>query len=125
MPLSSCRKTGTGTPPSLQPHFKYKNVFHAVCNAHHLRELKFIHEQYGQDWAKAMVELLLEIKAAVETAQEQGRDCLSEAEKTTFEVRYRSLLAQGFQANAPPYNVQIWFSIKTRAKETNACKELA
>lgn len=101
-------------------YFKYKNVFHAICNAHHLRELKFIHEQYGQDWAKVMVELLLEIKAAVETAQEQGRDCLSEAEKTTFEVRYRCLLAQGFQANAPPETTDPVLKKRGRKKQTPA-----
>jgi transposase len=82
-------------------YFKYDNVFHALCNAHHLRELKFIHEQYGQAWAKEMLELLLQIKAAVEAAQEQGRECF-EAEKAAFEGCYQCLLEQGFQMNAPP-----------------------
>lgn len=101
-------------------YFKYQNVFHAVCNAHHLRELKFIHEQHAQTWAREMTELLLEIKKAVQIAQEQGRECLSAAEKTAFEARYRSLLDQGFQANAPPAPDEPVLKKRGRKKQTPA-----
>lgn len=39
------------------PYFRY-GCEHALCNAHHLRELTFVQEQDGQAWAGDMKELL-------------------------------------------------------------------
>ncbi|MHB1653916.1 MAG: hypothetical protein ACYCVD_15790 [Desulfitobacteriaceae bacterium] len=43
------------------PGVRYSS-FHALGNAHLLRELTFLFEQNGQTWADAMSQLLLEIK---------------------------------------------------------------
>jgi transposase len=32
---------------------------HGLCNAHHLRELTYLHEELGQDWTRDMIELLV------------------------------------------------------------------
>ena len=42
---------------------------HALCNAHHLRELTFVEEELNQQWAAKMKELLLRMKARVVSGQ--------------------------------------------------------
>jgi transposase len=74
---------------------------HALCNAHHLRELTAEEERSGQGWATQLKGLLLEIKTAVEGARREGRHELSEAVRLGYEQRYRKLLAEGLELNPP------------------------
>jgi len=81
---------------------QYPDAQHALCNAHHLRELVFIEEQYEQAWAGGMIELLVEIKDAVERAKMQAQIALTDQQQTDFEARYDHLIAQGLEANPSP-----------------------
>lgn len=82
------------------PYLAFDNAAHAFCNAHHLRELKFITEQYQQPWAEEMALLLREIKAAVaDTAQ--TADTLPQPQQLDFTLRYDQILQKGFVANPP------------------------
>jgi len=81
---------------------QYEQAHHALCNAHHLRELVFVAEHYAQSWAEGMIKLLLEIKTAVAEARQQGATSLSSLQHGEFEQRYDQLLAAGLQANPPP-----------------------
>lgn len=85
-----------------KPYFKY-DCRHALCNAHHLRELIFIIERYGQDWAQEMIDLLLDIKNAVDLAKTNGKKHLDKNILAGFEHRYRQILADGFRVN-PDYD---------------------
>ena len=83
------------------PYLKFEHCQHAFCNAHHLRELRFLVEQYDQTWAQDMAHLLLTIKAEVEaTPPDQTR--LPPDRIAAYEQRYDDLLRQGFEANPPP-----------------------
>jgi len=77
---------------------------HAFCNAHHLRELQFITDQYQQPWATAMAHLLLDIKAEV-TALSLAAHTLADERLTSYERAYDALLHQGFKLNPPPETI--------------------
>jgi transposase len=72
---------------------------HSLYNAHHLRELLFVVERYGQSWAEEMMTLLIEIKTQVETAKAAELSALSATQLKEFEQRYQQLLKQGLKDN--------------------------
>jgi transposase len=74
---------------------------HALCNAHHLRELRFIVERYAQTWAELMSTLLVTMKEAVEQAKAQGQTQLSMDMRFELERQYRALVAEGLRLNPP------------------------
>ena len=78
-------------------YFQYENVIHTLCNAHHLRDLIFVRDQYQQTWAAEMIRLLLDIKAAVEQAPPEQQSLLP-AQLADFAARYDAILATGLQA---------------------------
>jgi len=75
---------------------------HSLCNAHHLRELRFIVERYEQPWAAAMMTLLSTIKRQVDSAKAAGESELSAKQLRDFEQQYQRRLTEGFEANPPP-----------------------
>jgi transposase len=81
---------------------------HSLCNAHHLRELLFIEEQFKQRWPKKMADLLLEIHVSVQEAKEHGLAALKPELLERFTTRYEQLLSDAYTENpwekptAPP-----------------------
>ena len=100
------KRKGTAVHDGYRSYYQYEDALHALCNGHHLRELKFIQERYQQSWAFDMEKLLLEIKKTVEEAQ-PAADHLSAQQIADFEARYDAIVTAGLQINllsepAPP-----------------------
>jgi len=96
------KRTGWVMHDGYRSYNQYLKPQHALCNAHHLRDLLFIHERYQQPWAEHMLKLLLEIKQAVENAQQHQLAALSADQIADFETHYDELIGQGLKANPPP-----------------------
>lgn len=84
-----------------KPYFKYGRV-HALCNAHHLRELERAWEQDGQQWAQQMNGLLKQANQAVHDAG----GCLDAAVAEQYRVRYRDLLQEAENECPAPEQVK-------------------
>ena len=82
-------------------YLQFDGCEHDFCNVHHLRELRFISEQYEQPWAEKMAKLLLSIKAEVEAAPASAMS-LSPERLAHYEAEYDQVIAEGMAANPPP-----------------------
>jgi len=80
-----------------KPYYRY-DCIHALCNAHHLRELERAWEQDHQQWAREMQALLIEISKAVADAG----GCLSPDKTDQWRRRYRKLLDKADIECPPP-----------------------
>jgi len=72
---------------------------HAFCNGHLLRELIFLWEEQDQKWAKSMIDHLLGIKDAVDTARTAGLAALPDADLDRFLKRYERIVEAGYAQN--------------------------
>jgi transposase/uncharacterized coiled-coil protein SlyX len=87
-----------------KPYFSYE-IEHVLCNAHHLRELKFIEEEQGQGWAKSMSNLLLAIKKQVDYFKAHGDCAFAPSRIRVYEQCYDDILMLGLwhPDNIPKY----------------------
>ena len=96
------RFRGTAIHDHWFPYFSYEQLKHGLCNAHHLRELVFVHEQEKEIWAKQMHDLLL--LANKEVNEHAGQGALSPEIVLQIEQTYQQILTEGFayHASLPP-----------------------
>lgn len=98
---------------NILPHFKgtlvhdhFKTYFkygydHALCNAHHLRELQSVFERTGHTWAVDMQQLLKTIKKD----KEAGRLCFASIK--AYNKEYDAIIEVGYnqqKERSPPLN---------------------
>jgi len=80
----------------------YRTGRHALCNAHHLRELTFVEEELHQPWAGQLKGLLREMRSAVEQVRAAGATQLDRPVRDDFVARYEALLGKGLAHNPQP-----------------------
>jgi hypothetical protein len=81
-------------------YYKY-SCMHAFCNAHLLRELTGIYENYDQQWSQDMGDLLIEIKECVDEAPEMSESLEADQIKN-FEEKYDHITKAGLEENPLP-----------------------
>ena len=74
----------------LKAYFTYEDCLHALCNEHHLRELKFLYEEQHQLWADELSRFLLDLKA-----RRQTRGVLGQRAFKKMSAAYHAILQKG------------------------------
>jgi transposase len=83
-----------------RPYWQLKQCRHGLCNAHHLRDLRFVQEQYQQDWAGELAQLLVSALREVQSAPPTLTSL--PAERVQFYTQqYTRLLHQGYAVQPP------------------------
>ncbi len=79
-----------------KPYLKYE-CHHSLCNAHLLRELKFLYEEHNQPWAERLSNLLVEMKNLI-TSSDNTKE-ISSRQKNPLLRKYRKIIAEGWKSN--------------------------
>lgn len=77
-----------------KPYFTYRECLHALCNQHHLRELRFLHEEQGQAWAGELSRFLRHWNQQVPEGHALSKKAFQRVHR-----QYRALLAKGRRLN--------------------------
>lgn len=85
------------------PYFRYPSC-HALCNAHLLRELKGISENYQQAWSEELHALILEIKREVDSVRAYSCSLIPQ-NIADFEDRYFRIIETGLNEIPIPANL--------------------
>ncbi len=88
---------GTAVHDHWKPYYKYTDCSHAECNAHNVRYLRDILENYKQEWAGDMISLLIEINRRIETLKKEHYEGMAFEETITWLGRYHELIEKGIQ----------------------------
>ena len=86
-----------------KPYYTMEGVLHALCNAHHLRELQALVDIEKEEWARRMQRLLRRACHATHLARDRGVP-LEPRLVDQFRRRYDIIVTEGlaFHQNQPP-----------------------
>jgi transposase len=76
-----------------KPYYRY-DCSHSLCNAHHLRELKYAFEEEKQLWASDMKKLLIEMN---DTVNKTAKGKLSKKASEIFRLKYDKIIRAGLK----------------------------
>ena len=107
--------SGTAMHDGWSSYFKF-NCKHALCNSHNLRDLTFVNEEDKQNWAKELIDHLIDIKTTVECRKPIDSK-LNLAEIAEFEKRYDRVIEMAKLENPPPIASNLQGQIKKRGKK--------
>jgi transposase len=82
-----------------KPYYTLEGIQHALCNAHHLRELKALVEIEKEDWARKMQRLLRRGCHATNLARQRDKP-LPPRLIALFDRRYDAILTEGLAFHA-------------------------
>ena len=78
-------------------YFRFESCLHALCNAHIVRELLFLHEEQKERWAGKMKKLFLRMHKLVAQAKERGQGTLARSTRRKLEHKFNKIVASGFK----------------------------
>ena len=82
-----------------KPYYKYKEMTHALCNAHHIRELQRVIDHDKKEWAKEFIELLKNMNKKVD---ESSTNILSKDKTDEYRQKYDEVLEKAQKESPPP-----------------------
>lgn len=97
-------------------YYTFMDCLHALCHAHHLRELTAVVENDKQAWAQEMKDLLL----AMNRALLDKNGSLTEDAVKTFQTTYREIVQRGEQSCPKQERAEVDKDKRGRVKQTTA-----
>ena len=82
-------------------YLPYDQCGHGLCNAHHLRDLRYVEEELGQAWAGKLAKFLVRAKELKEKAQWEGTG-LDPGKLNRLRKEYTGILLAGDRVNPEP-----------------------
>jgi len=79
-------------------YYKY-GCQHGLCNAHLLRDLIFIKERFGQQWAQELINLLLKLLDLKNKALARGQQAISKVTLKKYGMLYDEIVKKGLGQN--------------------------
>lgn len=99
-----------------KPYYTYKKCKHGLCNAHHVRELEWVMDNFpSYTWAKDMQALLFKINEAVNKTE---NNVLKDKVAQKYRVRYKNIIKTGDNEMPPPLPDPNQVKQKKRIKKT-------
>lgn len=86
---------GTSVHDHWIPYYTFTDCTHGECNAHNVRYLKDIVDNYKQEWASDMIGLLIEINRRVGTLKAEGYEGMGYVEIQTWQSNYHHIINEG------------------------------
>ena len=93
---------GTACHDSWKTYYRFNDCKHSLCNAHHLRELQGIIDNYSYNWAIEMKVLLENAKKLVDDAIEKDFSSLRTESIVDIEKCYGQIIINGYKEVPKP-----------------------